>query len=55
MKILVFGSKGLVGSSTVKTLEEQNIYKQVIASNRGDTNLFDFNQHTKLSLRKAQM
>ena len=47
MKILVFGSKGLVGSSTVKTLEEQNIYKQVIASNRGDTNLFDFNSTYK--------
>ncbi len=47
MKILVFGSKGLVGSSTVKTLKEKNIYKQVIASNRGDTNLFDFNSTYK--------
>ena len=47
MKILVFGSKGLVGSSTVKTLKEKNIYKQIIASNRGDTNLFDFNSTYK--------
>ena len=47
MKILVFGSKGLVGSSTVKTLKEKNIYKQVIASNREDTNLFDFNSTYK--------
>lgn len=47
MKILVFGSRGLVGSSTVKTLNEKNIYKQVIASNRGDTNLFDFNSTYK--------
>ena len=47
MKILVFGSKGLVGSTTVKTLKEKNIYKQIIASNRGDTNLFDFNSTYK--------
>ena len=47
MKILVFGSRGLVGSSTVKTLKEKNIYKQVIASNREDTNLFDFNSTYK--------
>ena len=56
MKILVFGSRGLVGSSTVKTLKDKNIYKQIIASNRKDTNLFDFNStYTKLSLRKVQM
>jgi len=47
MKILVFGSRGLVGSSTVKTLKEKNIYKQVIASNREDTNLFDFDSTYK--------
>ena len=47
MKILVFGSRGLVGSSTVKKLKEKNIYKQVIASNREDTNLFDFDSTYK--------
>lgn len=47
MKILVFGSRGLVGSSTVKTLKEKNIYKQIIASNRDDTNLFDYNSTYK--------
>ena len=47
MKILVFGSKGLVGSSTVKILNEKNIYKKIIASSRQDTNLFDFNSTYK--------
>ena len=47
MKILVFGSRGLVGSSTVKLLKDKNIYKQVIPSNRQDTNLFDFNSTYK--------
>jgi len=47
MKILVFGSRGLVGSSTVKLLKNKNIYKQIIASNRQDTNLFDFNSTYK--------
>lgn len=47
MKILVFGSRGLVGSSTVKILKEKNIYEQIIASNRNDTNLFDFNSTYK--------
>lgn len=47
MKILVFGSNGLVGSSTVKLLKDKNIYKQIIGSNRKDTNLFDFNSTYK--------
>jgi GDP-L-fucose synthase len=47
MKILVFGSRGLVGSSTVKILKEKNIYKQIIASSREDTNLFDFSSTYK--------
>tara|TARA_Y100000591_G_C21767413_1_gene663597 strand:- start:57 stop:977 length:921 start_codon:yes stop_codon:yes gene_type:complete len=47
MKILVFGSKGLVGSSTVKLLKDKSIYKQIIASSREDTNLFDFNSTYK--------
>ena len=47
MKILVFGSNGLVGSSTVNLLKDKNIYKQIIGSNREDTNLFDFNSTYK--------
>ena len=47
MKILVFGSNGLVGSSTVNLLKDKNIYKQIIGSNRKDTNLFDFNSTYK--------
>ena len=47
MKILVFGSNGLVGSSTVKLLKDKNIYKQIIASNRQDTNLFDYDSTYK--------
>ena len=42
MKILVFGSNGLVGSSVVKVFKEKSIYKEIIASKRSDTNLFNF-------------
>jgi len=42
MKILVFGSNGLVGSSIVKVFKEKSIYKEIIASKRSDTNLFNF-------------
>ena len=55
MKILVFGSNGLVGSSTVKLLKDKNIYKQIIGSNRKDTNLLTLTLLIKLSLRNVQM
>ena len=42
MKILVFGSNGLVGGSVVKVFKEKSIYKEIIASKRSDTNLFNF-------------
>ena len=36
-----------MGSSTVKLLKDKSIYKQIIASSREDTNLFDFNSTYK--------
>jgi GDP-L-fucose synthase len=42
MRILVFGSNGLVGSSTVKSLNKKDTYTKVFGSTRKDTNLFSF-------------
>jgi len=42
MRILVFGSTGLVGSSTVKALIKNDKYTKVFGSTRKDTNLFSF-------------
>ena len=42
MRILVFGSTGLVGSSTVKALIKNDTYSKVFGSTRKDTNLFSF-------------
>jgi len=42
MRILVFGSNGLVGSSTVKALNKKDTYTKVFGSTRKDTNLFSF-------------
>jgi GDP-L-fucose synthase len=42
MRILVFGSNGLVGSSTVKSLNKKETYTEVFGSTRKDTNLFSF-------------
>ena len=42
MRILVFGSTGLVGSSTVKVLIKNDKYTKVFGSTRKDTNLFSF-------------
>ena len=41
-KVLVFGSGGMVGSSLVESLKESSKVSSVIASNRKDTDLFDF-------------
>ena len=45
MKILVFGSNGLVGSSVTRTLRDASY--ETIASNRQDTNLFNFDETQK--------
>ena len=44
MKILVFGSNGLVGSSLVRTLHLNKNIKSVIPLTRSDTDLFSFEQ-----------
>ena len=40
MKVLIFGSNGLVGSSVVKRLQNSISSLDVFASSRKDTNLF---------------
>ena len=47
MKILIFGSRGLVGSSLVRTFESEKEY-EVIGANRDTANLFSFNETSKL-------
>ena len=51
MKILIFGSKGMVGSSLVNILSKYDSY-QVVPSSRKDTDLFDLNQ-TKYFIEKT--
>ena len=46
MKILIFGSKGMVGSSLVKILGKENSF-QILPSSRDDTNLFSLEQTKK--------
>lgn len=47
MKILVFGSNGLVGSSLVRQLKK-NSENEIFASNRNDTDLFHIDQTKKV-------
>ena len=47
MKILVFGSNGLVGSSIVKVFNDKNSYEKIYASTRNDTNLFNYDETYK--------
>ena len=44
MKVLIFGSNGLVGSSVLKVLNSKTGYTEVIGSTRKDTNLFNFEE-----------
>ena len=41
MKVIVFGSKGLVGSSISRILEDSNKVDELIKSNRSELNLFN--------------
>ena len=43
MKILIFGSKGMVGSSLVKILGDEKIF-QIFPSSRKDTDLFSLDE-----------
>ena len=47
MKILIFGSKGMVGSSISRILEQDSKY-ELILSNREKTDLFNLNETKKL-------
>ena len=49
MKVLLFGSNGLVGSNCKAVLENSSKVKELICSTRDDTNLFDY-QQTKQSI-----
>tara|TARA_X000000368_G_scaffold409281_1_gene390982 strand:- start:4260 stop:5180 length:921 start_codon:yes stop_codon:yes gene_type:complete len=51
LKILIFGSKGMVGSSLVNILSKYDSY-QVVPSSREDTDLFELNQ-TKYFIEKT--
>ena len=44
MKVLVLGSNGLVGNSIVKIFNNEPNIKQVVGSNRNDTDLFNFKE-----------
>lgn len=44
MKVLVFGSNGLVGSSIVRLLEKSKKVDTIFASTRKDTNLFSYDE-----------
>ena len=50
MKILVFGSNGLVGSSLKSTLPNESIFDEIKFSNRADTNLFSYEDTSKTIL-----
>ena len=52
MKILLFGSNGLVGSSLTRVLEQSNKVKKLISSTRKDTNLFSF-EETKNRIKET--
>tara|TARA_B000000532_G_scaffold228930_1_gene208958 strand:- start:646 stop:1566 length:921 start_codon:yes stop_codon:yes gene_type:complete len=52
MKVLVFGSKGLVGSSICTRLNLSKKVSKVIPSSREDTNLFSFEETLKTVLRE---
>ena len=47
MKVLIFGSNGLVGSSLSRILKNKNTYKEIFCSTRNDTDLFSFEQTFK--------
>ena len=52
MKVLVFGSKGLVGSSICTKLNLSKKVSKVIPSSREDTNLFSFEETLKTVLKE---
>lgn len=53
MKVLIFGSNGLVGSSLYRNMSQDNFYNEVTASTRKTTNLFSFDE-TKSLINKTK-
>lgn len=51
MRVLIFGSNGLVGSSLKRVLSSQNYISELLPSTRKDTNLFNF-ENTKQTIEK---
>lgn len=47
MKVLVFGSNGLVGNSIKRIFTTQNFYTEVFFSTRNDTDLFNYKETNK--------
>ncbi len=48
MKALIFGSKGLVGSSLVRNLPKSNKISKIIPSTRSDTDLFSLDETRRI-------
>ena len=48
MKLLVFGSNGLVGNSLKRLFENSNLFNSTYFSTRKDTNLFSLDETSKL-------
>ena len=53
MKIMIFGSKGMVGRSLVRILSNSDTVGELIASSRDDTNLFSLDE-TMLKMKKEK-
>ena len=53
MRIIIFGSGGLVGSSLNRVLSSQDYISELLPSTRNDTDLFDF-QDTKQTIEKFE-
>ena len=53
MKVLLFGSEGLVGSSPVRILSKSEKITSLILSTRKDTDLFSF-EETKKKIAKSR-
>lgn len=53
MKVLVFGSNGMVGSSVSRILKKDSYFEKIFTSNRKDTNLFELSD-TKKTINKIK-
>lgn len=53
MKVLVFGSNGMVGSSVSRILKKDSYFEKIFTSNRKDTNLFKLSD-TKKTINKIK-